>query len=57
MHLPQIVEKDRALGNYLLDIHHKTGLFIAALVAVHIAAALYHHFILKDRVLHRMLKT
>jgi len=57
MHLPQIVEKDRALGNYLLDIHHKTGLLIAALVAIHIGAALYHHFILKDRVLHRMLKT
>jgi len=57
MHLPQIVEKDRALGNYLLDIHHKMGMAIAVLVLVHIAAALFHHFILKDRVLHRMLKT
>lgn len=57
MHLPQIVEKDRELGNFLLDIHHKTGLLIAALVAVHIGAALYHHFIKKDRVLHRMLRT
>ena len=56
-HLPQIAEKDRELGNYLLGIHHDLGLIIAALVAMHIGAALYHHFILKDNVLMRMIKT
>ena len=54
--LPQIVEKDRPLGNFLLEIHHYMGLFITALVIIHISAALYHHIVLKDRLIHRMIK-
>ncbi|MEM7215371.1 MAG: cytochrome b [Pseudomonadota bacterium] len=56
-HLPRIVEKDRELGNFLLEIHHYLGLFIAALVVMHIGAALMHHFVKKDDVLIRMLRT
>jgi len=56
-HLPKIAEKDREFGNFLLEIHHYVGLFIAALVLLHIAAALFHHFIKKDGVLLRMLRT
>jgi len=56
-HLPQIVAKDRELGNFLLSVHYYLGLFIAALVVIHIGAALMHHFVLKDNVLRRMLKT
>ena len=56
-HLPRIVEKDRELGNFLLEIHGYLGLFIALLVIMHIGAALMHHFVKKDDVLKRMLKT
>ncbi|MEM9333018.1 MAG: cytochrome b/b6 domain-containing protein [Pseudomonadota bacterium] len=56
-HLPQIVEKDRELGNFLLEIHHYLGLFVALLLFIHIAAALMHHFVKKDDVLYRMLRT
>ncbi|MDJ0614200.1 MAG: cytochrome b [Rhizobiaceae bacterium] len=55
--LPQLVEKDRDLGNFLLEIHHYLGLFITALVVIHISAALMHHFAYKDNVLKRMMKT
>lgn len=37
------------------DLHTYTGWFIAALIVVHILAALYHHFFLRDAVLMRML--
>lgn len=41
-----------AIGNTL---HGINAWILTALVAVHILAALYHHFILKDNVLKRML--
>ena len=56
MTLPKIVEKDRALGNYLLEIHHYVGLLVTALVVLHISAAFYHHFVLRDGLIFRMLK-
>ena len=52
----QGVEKRvRALSDQLLLVHRWTGVAIACLVAVHIAAAIYHHFVRKDRVLMRMI--
>ncbi|MEM7068123.1 MAG: cytochrome b [Pseudomonadota bacterium] len=56
-HLPQLVAKDRELGNFLLEIHGYLGLFIAALVIMHVGAALMHQFVLRDTVLLRMLKS
>lgn len=56
-HLPRITEKDRELGNFMLEIHHYTGWFIMALVVMHIGAALYHHYVKKDCVLIRMTRT
>ncbi|MEO0327042.1 MAG: cytochrome b [Pseudomonadota bacterium] len=55
--LPQIAEKNRELGNQLLEFHGYFGLAATALVAMHIGAAVFHHFVLKDEVLKRMLKT
>lgn len=37
------------------EAHELLGLLMAGLVALHVAAALRHHFILRDRVLARML--
>ncbi len=55
-HLPRIAEKDRELGNMLLEVHHYMGLFVAALLLIHISAALFHHFVKKDEVLMRMVR-
>ena len=55
--LPAIAEKNRTLGNFLLEIHGYIGFAIAGLVVLHIVAALKHQFIDKDDILKRMLKT
>lgn len=48
------VAKDSALHLASRSGHEVLGYLFAGLVAVHIAAALRHHFILQDRVLERM---
>lgn len=53
--LPPIWPEDRALSNRLFVVHALIGAAIAGLAAVHIGAALYHHFVRKDRVLMRMI--
>ena len=55
--LPTLVDKNRELGNFLLEIHGYVGFVIAALILAHIGAALMHQFIKKDGVLLRMLRT
>lgn len=57
MTLPKIAEKNREWGNQLLEYHYYLGLFITALVVIHIGAALMHHFVWKDGLLKRMMKT
>lgn len=52
--LPDLIGKDKALGEALAHIHESFNLLLLALVALHIAAALKHHFIDKDGVLLRM---
>jgi cytochrome b561 len=39
------------LSDRLFVVHTLIGAAIAGLVAVHIGAALYHHFVRRDRVL------
>jgi len=53
--LPPIWSQDRALSERLFVVHAVIGLAIAGLAAIHIGAALYHHFVRKDRVLMRMI--
>jgi cytochrome b561 len=52
--LPAIWPEDRALSERLSIVHLYVGLSIAVLAAMHISAALYHHFIRRDHVLMRM---
>lgn len=47
--------KDEALSKEIFVVHRWVGYLLAALAAVHIAAALYHLLILKDFVAQRML--
>ena len=53
--LPPIWPQDRPLSGLLFVVHALIGAAIAGLAAVHIGAALYHHFVRKDRVLLRMI--
>ena len=52
--LPPIWPENRPFSEAMFIVHRSMGIFIATLITVHIAAALYHHFILRDRVLKRM---
>jgi cytochrome b561 len=52
--LPSIWPENRALSEQLLSIHKVVGISIAVVAAMHIGAALFHHFVRKDRVLMRM---
>jgi cytochrome b561 len=53
--LPPIWPKDRLFSEQLFAIHGLIGAVTAALVAVHIGGALYHHLVRKDGVLMRMI--
>lgn len=53
--LPDLVAKDKALGDLLRDVHEYLNLALLALLAGHVAAALKHHWVDKDDILVRML--
>jgi cytochrome b561 len=53
--LPALLGTNEALGEQLLAAHHFLASVLAALILIHIAAALRHQFLLKDDILTRML--
>jgi cytochrome b561 len=53
--LPQIVEEDRALAEQFQRIHFNLAMVLAVLIVAHLAGVLYHHLVLGDGVLRRML--
>lgn len=53
--LPDLLSRDRELGNLLAQVHGTLNWLFIALLAGHILAALMHQFIKKDRLLERML--
>jgi cytochrome b561 len=52
--LPDLVSKDKALADLLKEVHFTLAWTLAALVGLHVAAALKHHFMDKDGLLWRM---
>jgi cytochrome b561 len=54
--LPPIWRADRPFSESMFFVHRMIGLTIAFLVAAHIAAALYHHFVRRDGILLRMVR-
>ena len=52
--IPRLVPLDRELAIYAKAAHNYTQYALYALIAAHVAAALYHQFILRDRLLERM---
>ncbi len=55
--LPDLVGKDKALGDVLAGVHESLNYILLALVALHVAAVLKHRFIDRDDVMSRMLPT
>ena len=49
------LDLNRPLSERLFALHRWLGIAIAAVAAIHIGAALQHHFVRRDRVLMRML--
>ncbi len=53
--LPDLVGKDKELGNTLQEVHEALNFLMLGLVLAHAGAALKHHVIERDDVLARML--
>lgn len=53
--LPDLVGKDKALGDLLHEVHEVLNFLLLGLVAGHVGAALKHHLIERDDILARML--
>lgn len=53
--IPDLLAKNKELGDILQTVHWGLNMLLAAIVAGHIAAALKHHFVDRDDVLTRML--
>ena len=52
--LPPIWPVDQPFSERMFGLHRLLGIAIVALLCAHIGAALYHHFVRRDRVLMRM---
>jgi len=53
--LPALVPAKSRIGHWAGDVHTLLSWFLLAMIAVHVGAALYHHFIVRDSALRRML--
>lgn len=52
--IPDLIGKDKALGDLLQQVHKLLNLLLMLTLAGHVAAALWHHVVLKDDTLRRM---
>jgi cytochrome b561 len=52
--LPDLIGKDKALGDQLVEVHKILNFTLLALVVLHVGAALQHHFIERQPFLQRM---
>lgn len=55
LHLPHLVTAGSKAGHEMGDIHGDLAVVLAIVIGLHVAAGLYHHFILKDGTLKRMM--
>jgi cytochrome b561 len=53
--LPALIEKNRPLAQELLSVHKALGFSLLGLIALHVSAALFHHFWRRDDTLTAML--
>jgi cytochrome b561 len=55
LHLPALVGEGKTLGKFFKEIHEIAGTLGYFLIGLHAAAALFHHYIVRDSTLSRML--
>jgi cytochrome b561 len=55
LHIASPWPADRTFAHSLKEVHEVLANALVILAALHVAAALFHHFILRDRTLRRML--
>lgn len=55
MPLPRLGWPDRGISHFFNEIHETSAILLVSLIGLHVLAALWHHFVQKDRVLRRML--
>jgi cytochrome b561 len=53
--LPPLGSQDRNVSHTVFYLHFLGGVLLSLMIAAHVGAALFHHFIRKDGVLRRML--
>jgi cytochrome b561 len=53
--LPALTAPDRAFADQVAEVHETIGNIGYALIALHTAAALFHHYVVRDNTLPRML--
>ena len=53
--LPNLMAKNQAFADQVFGVHRFLGFVIAALAAMHVAAALQHYLFIRDRVMQRIL--
>ena len=54
-HVPQFTSPDKAAAAAYEDRHILFAYILLALIVLHVAAALWHHFVRRDRVTSRMI--
>ncbi len=52
--IPDLLGRDKELGDLLQQVHQALNLLLMLTLTGHVAAALWHHFVLKDDTLRRM---
>jgi cytochrome b561 len=55
LRLPALTPTGSPFGHAMGDVHGELAWVLFALICMHVAAALFHRFVLKDRVLQRMI--
>ena len=55
LRLPPLIQRNDELAQQLLQAHGAVANLLLAVIALHAAAALFHHFIRRDEILNRML--
>lgn len=55
LHLPALIDKSAYLADLIEEIHETGGTMGYFLIGLHAAAALYHHYFIRDNTLWRML--
>lgn len=57
LELPALIAENKETGKWLKEIHQTIGTIGYYLIGIHTVAALFHHYVVKDNTLIRMLPT